>query len=327
MQVQQHQPLYSQLLHLLSRQDGLQLDTSPLPASPKQCQSALNQLKNWQVPIQQQNQHYQIPCDYQHLEADKIQQQLTTQSQKQLHSLDVFASIGSTNQYLLQKHPAQIRACLANHQHQGRGQHGKTWHSRFASGLYLSLSYPYPKPPPPGLSLAIALSIHKQLQQQGYQNIKIKWPNDLIWQQKKLAGILVEMRHQAKNCYSVIGLGLNWQNQQLKNLAYSHCDLSQIQSRHHDHNHLAASLINALLQSLNDFPKQGLKPHLNDWQQHDALYGKSIEIQQTEKQQHGIACGITPDGALKIKTPQGQIQTITQGSVRIALPLTANDHI
>ncbi len=313
----QHQPLYAQLLQRLNRPQGLNLAAKKLPDSHSACKQVLSQLQAWQVPIAQQGQHYHLTQACTGLAALDIYQHLSPHSQQQLQNLHVFADIDSSNAFLLRQAQPHASVCVADHQSQGRGQHGKTWQSDFAKGLYLSFAYHYPKPPPSGLAPAIAVILVNTLASQGYKGIEIKWPNDLLYQGRKLAGILVEMRHNQQGSTVVVGVGLNWQlPTAISDFDYGVSALEQIRPQTENNNTLCAQLIDALFQGLQTFPEQGLSPYLDDWQQYDALKDKNVSISNAPDDFSGIAVGIDAQGALQIQTPQG-LRQIQQGSVRL----------
>ena len=133
----------------------------------------------------------------------------------------IFDDIPSTNTYL--KEQAQFLSnrtiVLANQQSSGRGRFDRQFKSSRDKGIYCSfllknvktyqltqLSF--------ACALALALSIHELYQ----INVQIKWPNDLLLNKKKLAGILIETMHQAKTMDVVIGFGLNVYHQEFENL-------------------------------------------------------------------------------------------------------------
>lgn len=121
--------------------------------------------------------------------------------------LTVIPVIDSTNQYLMDR-MASLQsgdACVAEYQQAGRGRRGRQWFSPFGSNLYLSMYWHLEQGPAAamGLSLVIGIVIAEALQQQGAPDIRVKWPNDIYLNDRKLAGILVEltgktgMRHKS----------------------------------------------------------------------------------------------------------------------------------
>src|SRR5690606_35135199 len=125
--------------------------------------------------------------------------------------------VGSTNDWafeLLQSARAadEVVVCLAECQRSGRGRRGRSWISPFGDNLYLTLAYREPGgvAAVDGLSLVVGISVARALERLGASGIKLKWPNDVFWGDRKLGGILVELRGElATDCHVVIGVGVN----------------------------------------------------------------------------------------------------------------------
>jgi len=136
-------------------------------------------------------------------------QQNNSQTPYKLHFYDSLDSTNTTIKSL----PAEdnILVCCAETQTKGRGRFGRTWHSPVGENIYCSVKWPFSKPVLhlSGLSLVIALAVMATLQKLGFhQDIGIKWPNDILWQGKKLAGILIETQG-TRELQVIIGIGMN----------------------------------------------------------------------------------------------------------------------
>jgi len=121
--------------------------------------------------------------------------------------------IDSTNQWLLDKIPNvnNGQTCIAEYQLAGRGRRGRSWVSPFASHLYFSYYWRFDSgiEKLSGLSLLVGIATVNALEKIGIQGVSLKWPNDLYYQGKKLAGILIELNAQATEaCHTVIGIGM-----------------------------------------------------------------------------------------------------------------------
>src|SRR3546814_7105530 len=96
----------------------------------------------------------------------------------------------------------------------GRGRRGRSWISPFGANLYLSIAWSWPAWPPElsALSLAIGVACAKVIENHGIADVRLKWPNDLLVDDRKLGGILIEHRGEAGGaCRVVVGIGLNLQ--------------------------------------------------------------------------------------------------------------------
>ena len=120
---------------------------------------------------------------------------------RQITLLEIHDSLPSTNERLLQlpatPHAGSLAVCLAGHQSAGRGRNGKSWHSPPGAGLLLSVSRAAPSPPDGSLALALGVAVAEGLESFVSDRVDLKWPNDLIAQDRKLGGILVETSPQA----------------------------------------------------------------------------------------------------------------------------------
>ncbi len=129
--------------------------------------------------------------------------------------ITVFAELGSTNTWLMAQpapSPNRAHAVLALHQTAGRGRQGRQWHSPPGSGLCLSVAYTYARQPeqPASLTLALGVAVARALESLGLGEAMLKWPNDIVWQDRKLGGILVESSQAAEGGFRVVaGIGVN----------------------------------------------------------------------------------------------------------------------
>ena len=128
---------------------------------------------------------------------------------------EVFESLPSTNTYLLDAEPpapGRAHAVLAVHQTAGRGRHGRRWVAPEASGLCLSVAFHYDSAPehPAALTLALGVAALEALESLGLGDVMLKWPNDLVWQDRKLGGILTESTSTGSGLHLVTGIGINF---------------------------------------------------------------------------------------------------------------------
>jgi len=240
------------------------------------------------------------------LEASRIWAELSTNSQQRLAHLDILDSVDSTNSYALaQQNQAVPYACLAEYQTAGRGQHGRQWVSPYASGLCLSLKHRYAtlNQPLAGLNIALAITVVRVLRELGASEVGIKWPNDVIWQNRKLAGLLLESRHANKEYEIVIGIGMNIKMPQIETTAITQAwvDLYTVLGHSISRNKLAALLIEQCLETFISYGQLGLVAFMDDWHRFDLSYGKTVTLKIPHKGfVTGTAWGINELGALRV---------------------------
>ncbi len=185
--------------------------------------------------------------------------------------------VDSTNKYLLDLARDDQEGgtiCLAERQIQGRGRRGRQWISPLGGNIYLSVLWKLPFGPAQlsGLSLAIATSVVDTLHNIGLKDVGVKWPNDIVWRERKLAGILLEIGGESAGpSFVIVGLGLNIQlNKEFAgDIDQPWVDLDSISKKPIERNKLVAELISAIIQTFNRFEYDGLKPFLPKWRQYD----------------------------------------------------------
>lgn len=261
------------------------------------------------------------------LSADAITKNLKSLSSI-VANLEIYESISSTIDYL-QKQPVvfgKMSVCLAEHQTQGKGRLGRSWYSPFATNIYLSLAWLSQQnfDALAKLSLVVGLTVIKVLEKRGVtEGLKIKWPNDILWHDKKLAGILIEIATATQGVSKVvISLGLNvnmLQEQLLSTTAINQpwISLQQILNCCQDRNKIVAMLLGAIHEVLQELEITGVNKILEHWQKYDALYGRTIKFNVGDNQVQGTAFGINEHGYLQVLNQQGKITAYAAGDVQL----------
>ena len=233
--------------------------------------------------------------------------------------------VDSTNQWLLDKVPslADGQTCVAEYQLAGRGRHGRKWISPFASHIYFSYykKFNCSLEKLSGLSLLVGIATVNALEKLGFNDISLKWPNDIYYQQKKLAGILIELSPSTENIsHTVIGIGLNVKMppDQAKEIDQPWIDLNSINETCIDRNGLIALLIMELDSALKDFEHNGLKPYIKRWFELDCFLDKNVNIIIADKITSGICRGVDERGALLIDQ-KGKVSTFVGGEISLRL--------
>lgn len=239
------------------------------------------------------------------------------------HSVDCHAIIDSTNSFLMRKIPNNVKhgdVCLSEYQSDGRGRRGRQWVSPFGSHLYLSMYCALEQGlnSAMGLSVAVALAIHDAVREMTGIDVELKWPNDIYWQGKKLAGILIELEGQPlEPSHAVIGIGLNInmpeQSAELIDQPWS--AINQFY-RGVDRNLMAAKLIHCLDNRIEEHSQRGLTDMLSLWQKYDCFINQPVKIISAHKETTGICRGIDSNGALQLEI-NGVVQSIYGGEVSL----------
>lgn len=249
------------------------------------------------------------------------------------YQLHYFNEIDSTNRYL-QDHPASstLQLCCTESQTAGRGRFMRQWHSPIAENIYFSGRWPWPTAQFDSiscLSLITGLAVIASLVDYAIAPpLQIKWPNDILWQGKKLAGILIELKKNSASVTKtqatwdvIIGIGINVNS--LPSSDYPQdkpwCALRDILQTPTDldRTELLARLITTLHQHIHVFQEQGMAAFMNDWQRLDYLRDHCITLSQANTEQTGWARGINLQGQLLLEDAQGNIEGINAGEASL----------
>lgn len=221
--------------------------------------------------------------------------------------VSVLDVIDSTNSALLRNLGNTVSGdvIFAELQTAGRGRRGSTWYSTLASDLIFSLVFEFDELKDSlGLSLAVGLSIIEGLNDLGYREIKLKWPNDLYYNDRKLCGILVETAIRDGHVMAVIGAGLNFYPHDDPEFAEKASSLSETYKVKNapklTRSRAAVKIINALKAGLMEFRQEGFAPFYERYDKYDLLAGRRIKAQVENKIYKGTALGINEAGELVI---------------------------
>ncbi len=245
------------------------------------------------------------------LNADAIKNGLRETVSQKLGHLSLLTAIDSTNAFLMRQEPdPRIMACLAEYQTAGRGRRGRQWVSPFAGNIYLSLriSNSSGLGAFEGISLAVGVAVALALKELGVENIKLKWPNDILWMGKKLGGILIEVVGDPSGvCHLVVGLGLNLKTTKsmLQSIDQPWVALDSILSAPPSRNQVAASLLNHIVPLLYAYESQGFALYKAAWAALNAQADLAVDLLMGNNRVSGIMRGVNDSGALLLETTKG----------------------
>jgi BirA family transcriptional regulator, biotin operon repressor / biotin---[acetyl-CoA-carboxylase] ligase len=228
-------------------------------------------------------------------------------------SVEILPQIDSTNSELMRRARAgQTDPILlvAESQTAGRGRLGREWLSQGAStpALTFSVGLPLHSPDWSGLSLAVGVSVATSL----HPDLQLKWPNDVWFQGRKLAGILIETLTMGATRYAVIGVGLNIGPRESTGLSTAPAWLQELLPGV-DAPQALLRITPALLQAVQRFEVQGLSPFLKTYAARDALAGRAVTLSDGT---YGQAQGVDDSGALLVHTEAG-LKKISSAEVSV----------
>lgn len=257
---------------------------------------------------------YCLASSLEWLDGPRLIEGLSPAARAQLADLRIWPETASTNALALAEAPAErgCRVYLAERQTAGRGRRGRTWASPLAANLYLTVSRRFEGGVAAlqGLALAVGVAAAEALHANGFPQVRLKWPNDLWVDGRKLGGILIEIGGEMSGpVQAAIGLGVNVRMpaSTAAQIDQPWCDLASLAaSGIVSRQAIASALLDHLLPALARFQAEGLTPFRSRWQALDAMANEPVRIIDGAMTHEGIARGIDEGGALRLETKLGE---------------------
>lgn len=274
-------------------------------------------------------QGYRLAAPLDCLDVERVRAALPSAAAARLDRVEVLTTVDSTNTRILSDRgpPGTLRACLAEFQTAGRGRRGRVWLAPPAAALCLSIGGLLDQPPAAfgGLPLAVGVATVRALEKLAVRGVELKWPNDVLWCDRKLGGVLIELSGESEGPSLLsIGIGINHRLPHATRQSITAAggrppaDLAEAcDERPPDRNLLAAHLIASLVTALDTFLAMGLEPFAADWQRLDMLHGLEVRIHGGGYELVGIARGVDRAGALMLERPGGSLVRVTGGEVSV----------
>ena len=262
---------------------------------------------------------YRIAGGLDLLDVEAIQRQLPILNPA--FNVQLHMSLASTNETLMQRqHQGSIHGevVLAEVQTSGRGRLGRQWHSPFGQNIALSLGWDFVGGATAleGLSLVVGLALKHALTDLGVGLVQLKWPNDVLVDHRKLAGILLEMRGDATGpCHVVIGIGLNVHLTEHKTIDQPWVSLKQL-GYQLNRNDLVAQILLHLHHYLQRFVQYGFVTMRDEWQQSHYYQDKKVQLLLPSRIIEGVCRGVDSLGALMIEH-DGAVTTYSGGEISL----------
>lgn len=273
---------------------------------------SLGHLKNLGVSlVSVKGRGYQIPGGLDLIKETELLNYLQLHNAPEIN-LHVHSLIDSTNSFLLNSEELHQHVSVAEYQSAGRGRRGRAWVSPFAQNVYMSIGYSTTEGLRQfeGLSLAVGLAVVVCLERFGISGLQLKWPNDILFRGKKLAGILIEMRGDVMgDADLVVGLGLNYRvNDPVTAMqavdrpwADLHEVVTQLDIALTSRTELIAALIAALHELLQNFSAKGFEHYHAQWMKHAAYLGQSVTLEGPREVFQGVFLGVNETGSVRIE--------------------------
>jgi len=255
---------------------------------------------------------YRLAASFDPLERNAVLAGLDETTSPLLKELEILSEVDSTNGYLLKaalENAPSGSACIAEYQSSGRGRRGRQWISPYGSNIALSLLWRFNDGTGRlgGLSLAIAVALMHCLEELGLGTAGIKWPNDILVDSRKLAGILLDVAGESNGpCHVVIGVGINYRlpEQAREQIDQPWTDLQQC-GINVNRNHVAGRLLHHIIQVISRYQDEGIVTFRDEWSQWDLTCDKEVTIHQGDLRIPGVARGIDENGLLLVEQDDG----------------------
>lgn len=213
---------------------------------------------------------------------------------------------------------------LAEEQTGGRGRQGHVWHSPAGKGVWMSivLRPRIPLPYTPHLTLLSAVAMFRAMKRLTSAPLGIKWPNDILADGKKVAGILLESAAEDERLLYVIagiGISVNLDNadfpEEFQERATS---LKIVTGQEVDRASLVAACLQELEQLYRLYEEEGFAPIRTLWEAQSITLGRQMTVDTPQGPLQGVVVGLDESGALLLKDKTGTVQKVFSGDVHFS---------
>ncbi len=252
---------------------------------------------------------------------------------ERLRGLTLLFDVDSTNTRLLGADPpphGRGDVVMSELQHAGRGRRGRQWIAPFGGSIALSMGWSFADASmaSPSLSLCVGVAVARALARAGARGIALKWPNDIWFDDRKVGGVLLELRAEASGpAHVVIGVGLNIAlspsaRRQIEAAGVRAAAVADACTVPPSRNFIAGAIIDELLSMLAAFGRDGFALFREAWLSLDALRDRPARVLIGDHAVSGTARGVDGHGALRLER-DGRVQNFVSGEV--SLRLDGND--
>ena len=270
---------------------------------------------------------YQLAQPIQLLDKKVISSMLCKGDRAPCH-LEIVHEIDSTSDYLLEQSKVKDinrHVCIAETQSSGRGRRQRGWHASPYRNVVLSMGWRFDDGMTglAGLGIAAGVTIARTLHEAGFDSgIGLKWPNDIVWNDSKLGGLLIDVRGEHDGpCLAVLGLGLNIElsEKDQQSINQPSASLQQFSSDPVNRNALIADLVRQLHVLFEGYASSGFECFQQAWSNYDRLHEREVRVIRGDTTFTGIAKGIDELGALLLDEGKTPFSRFLSGDVSLRL--------
>lgn len=268
---------------------------------------------------------YRMPEPVEWLDGVTVADHLGTVAEA--YTIHVHDSVDSTNAALMAaalSGAADGTLICTEHQQSGKGRRGRQWHSVLGGSLTFSVLWRFENglQSLSGLSLAVGLAIARAVNRHSRHPVRLKWPNDVLVDYRKLAGILVEVQGDMHGAaFAVVGVGLNVRMSGAQRDAVDQAvvDLAEMGVAV-GRNRLLADCLLELHAVSSLFRQHGFAPLREDWLKLDAYAGRAVALALPDARSvRGMASGVDETGAFLLRDAQATLRPYSGGEISLRL--------
>lgn len=266
---------------------------------------------------------YKLPYAIALLDKEEVLQAIGVE--REWFHLEVLDEVVSTNTYLMKaaaNGAPHVSCAVAHIQTGGRGRRGRTWVSHLGASLTFSLLWRFDcgAAALSGLSLAVGVALIRALHELDIDNVQLKWPNDVLVDNQKLAGILIDLQGDMDGpSAAVIGIGINVDLPKLvlERIDQPAIDLKHVSLAHINQSHLLGTVLKHLADVLRHFEQYGFVGLRDEWLQYHAYHNQSVRMLLPDgRDVEGAVIGVAEDGILLVETALG-LQRFSAGEISL----------
>ena len=266
---------------------------------------------------------YKLPYAIALLDKEKVLQAIGIE--REWFHLEVLDEVVSTNTYLMKaatNGAPHVSCAVAHIQTGGRGRRGRTWVSHLGASLTFSLLWRFDcgAAALSGLSLAVGIALIRALRELDIDTAQLKWPNDVLVDNQKLAGILIDLQGDMDGpSAAVIGVGINVDlpKQVLERIDQPAIDIKHVSLVNIDQSQLLGTVLKHLTDVLRHFEQHGFIGLRDEWLSYHAYHNQSVRMLLPDgRDVEGKVIGVAEDGILLVETALG-LQRFSAGEISL----------
>lgn len=270
---------------------------------------------------------YKLATPIEFIDAERLREAMGAGARRV--SVEVVDQIDSTSTRLMERAAvgAASGTCIvAEWQSAGRGRRGRAWVSSLGGSLTFSLLWRFERGAGHlgGLSLAVGVAVARALESCGVDRVRVKWPNDVVCDFRKIAGILVETSGEMQGpSVAVIGVGVNYRLGEpvLDRIDQPVADVAQCAPAMPSRNELLARLLTQMCVALDAFDRDGFVALRDAWRSLHAYHGRKVRvIPGREAPFDAEVVDVGADGVLVVRTADGQLVSLASAEISLRVP-------